>query len=342
MTFKFFSKKVATLLITIIYLSTVLLNGVPFAYAQEEKVYYFLTDHLGSVDKVLDEDSNVVCDKDYLPYGDTRIEDCTGEDEDYGFTGKEKDDETGLHYYGARYYDSTTGRFVSPDPLLLRIDQMSPEERNQFLSDPQALNAYAYARNNPVRYIDPDGESFTEWALWQAGSAYLMTQGNYTAAYFLNHSINNVPFFGDYRSSQPTLNFSDSNNDKMSQRITTQIRGSEAYSRNIDHIKAKLLNGNLTGDGSDTFYSSDNEDLFLAIKSYSYTYQANQNDDGSYNVNIRIEDNYDFKREDYDSFLNTVNNAAEMSQKTKALLPYHISIEMKETIKIDDKDEENN
>lgn len=158
MMLKFFNKKVAAPFITVIYLFTVLLNGIPFAHAQEEKVYYFLTDHLGSVDKVLDEEGNVVCDKDYLPYGNTRIENCTREDENYDFTGKEKDDETGLHYYGARYYDSNTGRFISSDPLLLRIDQMSPEERNRFLSDPQNLNAYTYAKNNPVKYVDPNGE----------------------------------------------------------------------------------------------------------------------------------------------------------------------------------------
>ena len=153
-------RKVVSPLITAIYLFTVLLNGIPFSYAQEEKVYYFLNDHLGNVDVVLDEEGNVVERRDYLPYGDERVivEEPDAPDTDYGFTGKEKDDETGLHYYGARYYDATTGRFISPDPLLFRVDQMSEEERNQFLSDPQNLNAYTYAKNNPIKYVDPDGE----------------------------------------------------------------------------------------------------------------------------------------------------------------------------------------
>ena len=65
-----FARKVATPFITAIYLFTVLLNGIPIAYAKEEKVYYFLNDHLGNVDVVLDEDGNVVERRDYLPYGD--------------------------------------------------------------------------------------------------------------------------------------------------------------------------------------------------------------------------------------------------------------------------------
>ena len=126
----------------------------------DETTYYFLSDHLGSVDAVLDDEGNVVERRDYLPYGQERYvhEELNAPETDYGFTGKELDDETGLNYYGARFYDPVIGRFISPDPLLLRVDQMSDEERNGFLSDPQNLNTYTYAKNNPVKYVDPDGE----------------------------------------------------------------------------------------------------------------------------------------------------------------------------------------
>ncbi|MBN2306908.1 RHS repeat-associated core domain-containing protein [Candidatus Peregrinibacteria bacterium] len=317
--------------------------GSSFSYAApgDETVYYLLEDHLGNIDVVLDEEGNVVERRDYLPYGEERVEASEegAPDTDYGFTGKEKDDETGLYYYGARYYDSTTGRFITSDPLLQRIDQMSPEEQNQFLSDPQALNAYAYARNNPVRYVDPDGESSVEWAWWQAGSVYLMMQGNYTASYFLNHSINNTPFFGDFRSSQAPLSFSDSSSDRMSQRITGQIRDTNAYQANINHIKDKIANGDLTGIGGGEFTKNDNADLFYAIKRYDYSYEATQNEDGTYAVDITIEDTYNFKRENYDGFDNTINNIADLSEDTKALLPFQTTIEMHETITIDNDDE---
>jgi len=64
------------------------------------------------------------------------------------YTGKERDDETGLDYFGVRYYASMQGRFTGVDPMLMDEDRMF---------DPQRINAYAYARNNPLKFIDPDG-----------------------------------------------------------------------------------------------------------------------------------------------------------------------------------------
>jgi RHS repeat-associated protein len=64
------------------------------------------------------------------------------------FTGKERDSETGNDYFGARYYASAMGRFMSPDPL------MATPER---LLDPQEWNMYSYGRNNPLSFSDPTG-----------------------------------------------------------------------------------------------------------------------------------------------------------------------------------------
>ncbi|HHU35551.1 MAG TPA: RHS repeat-associated core domain-containing protein, partial [Bacteroidetes bacterium] len=65
------------------------------------------------------------------------------------FTGKERDAETGLDYFGARYFSSPQGRFTSPDIVLLsRLD------------NPQTWNLYAYTSNNPLRRIDPDGRNW--------------------------------------------------------------------------------------------------------------------------------------------------------------------------------------
>ena len=64
------------------------------------------------------------------------------------FTGKERDAETGLDYFKARYFGSALGRFTSPDPIGIM---------KQKLFDPQQWNAYAYARNNPLRFTDPTG-----------------------------------------------------------------------------------------------------------------------------------------------------------------------------------------
>lgn len=61
------------------------------------------------------------------------------------FTGKERDPESNLDNFDARYFTSSMGRFMSPDPM------------GGHLEDPQTLNRYAYARNNPTSLTDPTG-----------------------------------------------------------------------------------------------------------------------------------------------------------------------------------------
>ncbi len=63
------------------------------------------------------------------------------------FTGKERDSESGLDYFGARYDASSLGRFMTPDPLMA----------SAHASNPQTWNRYSYALNNPLRYVDPTG-----------------------------------------------------------------------------------------------------------------------------------------------------------------------------------------
>ena len=66
----------------------------------------------------------------------------------YKFTGKERDAESGLDYFGARYYSSNMGRFSSPDPGWFLAAS---------LDNPQTWNQYSYALNNPLKYTDPTG-----------------------------------------------------------------------------------------------------------------------------------------------------------------------------------------
>ena len=68
------------------------------------------------------------------------------------FTGKERDSETGLDYFGARYYGSNMGRFMSPD--WSAVPEALPYSN---VANPQSLNQYSYVENNPIRNIDPDG-----------------------------------------------------------------------------------------------------------------------------------------------------------------------------------------
>jgi RHS repeat-associated protein len=89
------------------------------------------------------------------------------------FTGKERDAETGLDYFLARYYSPAQGRFTSPDewaggivdPFTGRqLGQPGPLPYSD-ISDPQTLNKYAYVRNSPLRYVDPDGHADKEATL---------------------------------------------------------------------------------------------------------------------------------------------------------------------------------
>ena len=74
-------------------------------------------------------------------------------------TGQKRDNETGLDYFGARYFSSTLGRFTRPDPL---YSSGRP-------ANPQTWNRYAYALNNPLRYTDPFG--LWEWDTCEAGDS---------------------------------------------------------------------------------------------------------------------------------------------------------------------------
>jgi len=112
--------------------------------------YYFL-DHLGSATVVANSSGTVENESDYLPFGEENaFQNAT--EQHFKFTGKERDTETGLDYFGARYYASTMGRFLSPD-------WSAKEEPVPYakLDNPQTLNLYAYVGNNPLIHIDADG-----------------------------------------------------------------------------------------------------------------------------------------------------------------------------------------
>jgi RHS repeat-associated protein len=115
-------------------------------------VYYLHGDHLGSVSVVTDENGQVVLRVWRYPYGAVRGGTEYALPGEHSFTGQRVDLSTGLHHFRARYYDAYVGRFVQPDTLV-------PNP-----GDPQQLNRYTYAANNPLRYRDPSGHWFeTAW-----------------------------------------------------------------------------------------------------------------------------------------------------------------------------------
>jgi RHS repeat-associated protein len=97
------------------------------------------------------------------------------------FTGKERDAETGLDYFGVRYMSSAQGRFTSPDPAMSSAK----------LGDPQTWNRYAYVTNNPLRYIDSDGRDRLEAAQDAAVRDYLA--GRITKQQLADRTIHTAP-----------------------------------------------------------------------------------------------------------------------------------------------------
>jgi RHS repeat-associated protein len=134
-----FEKNLTTNVATSYYLA----NGQPVALRQNTTVSYLHSDHLGSTSLTTDASGNVAARQKYLPYGQVRS--TTGTlPTDIGFTGQRLD-ATGLMFYNARYYAATLGRFISADTIV-------PGAGN-----PQALNRFSYALNNPINYTDPSG-----------------------------------------------------------------------------------------------------------------------------------------------------------------------------------------
>ncbi len=118
--------------------------------------YYFLKDHLGSITEIADSFGNIVQKYDYSSFGViNKIQNESGLDmtndpylqNQFTYTGREYDAETGLYYYRARYYDSSLGRFLQIDP-----------DPGKVVNPITVVNKYIYTGNKPVMFTDPNGK----------------------------------------------------------------------------------------------------------------------------------------------------------------------------------------
>ncbi|MCX6572090.1 MAG: RHS repeat-associated core domain-containing protein [Candidatus Aminicenantes bacterium] len=110
---------------------------------------YYTPDQINSTRVVTDQGGNVVYSATYNPYGGVQIPDQYNNiDPLPKFSGKERDAESELDYFGARYYDRSQYRFISADPKMYLATALMPPKKWHF---------YSYCSNNPVAYIDPNG-----------------------------------------------------------------------------------------------------------------------------------------------------------------------------------------
>ena len=123
-------------------------EGAGYGYSnaeriQEKDIYFYHTDHLGSTSYITDTDGNTTQFVCYKPYGEALVDEHnTSYEQPWKFNGKELDSETGLYYYGARYYEASLTAWYGPDKLA---------------EDYPSIGSYVYCAANPISITDPDG-----------------------------------------------------------------------------------------------------------------------------------------------------------------------------------------
>ena len=124
-------------------------EGAGYGYSngmsqQERDVFYYHSDHLGSTSYITDKDGNATQFVCYKPYGEALVDEHnTSYEQPWKFNGKELDSETGLYYYGSRYYEASLTAWYGPDKLA---------------EDYPSIGSYVYCAGNPVRLVDLDGK----------------------------------------------------------------------------------------------------------------------------------------------------------------------------------------
>ena len=135
-----------------------------------ESITYYHNDVSGTPLLATDASGNVLWKENYRPYGEKLNNSPAASDNRLGFAGKPYDEATGLSYMGARYYDPALGRFMGIDPKEVDVDEV------------HSFNRYAYANNNPYKFVDPDGHSpldvvFLAYDIGKLGVAIYTGQG---------------------------------------------------------------------------------------------------------------------------------------------------------------------
>jgi RHS repeat-associated protein len=118
-------------------------KAISLVDVNEKLRYYYHSNYLGSASFISDKDAAIVQYVEYLPFGETFMEQRKNYSSQFLFNGKEQDQETGLYYYSARYYDPNTYQWLGVDPMAEKYAGLSP---------------YNFCLNSPLRLMDSDGK----------------------------------------------------------------------------------------------------------------------------------------------------------------------------------------
>jgi len=203
---------------------TILLLLLINASLHAEEVTYYHLDALGSTVAATDESGNLLWKEAYRPYGE-RIRKEDANTNDIWYTGKPHEEEMGLSYFGARWYDPVTGRFMAIDPVGVKEENI------------HSFNRYAYANNNPYKYIDPDGRD----SFLVSRPLDLPVKGNH------NFIVSNANFLGDPQAT--VSSFGDVGNDTMGQ----VDRNTKGFSQGTSDTDTKAWQSLSSGSTSVTY-----------------------------------------------------------------------------------------
>ncbi len=303
--------------------------------------HYVHPDHLGSTQIVTDESGAVELTKDYYPFGSSRV-DSGDASLSRGYIGQFEDGDD-MSYLNARYYKSDRGQFMSQDPVFLAVGNGAEiKARTGFdmltvLSDPQQLNSYAYARNNPIRYKDPTGNLSWEALLSNpvgslqhvAGWGAFSLLGNVTnrpfAASLLRHSASLSP--------SPVLNIDSSNQGQYGNPID-QIMQTEQYKSYIQTTIQGAQNGKMAN--SAHFEFEGRSDLYYALHGVNIESQVTR-ENGEWVVDSTVSDRYDFNKTNPKTYTGTAIKApatqAYKDQDSGVLSNYDVKIKVNDRIK---------
>ncbi len=139
----------------------------PIAMLRNNQTYYYHADGLGSIIAITNSAGQVVQRYEYNSFGEITYVQDPNFIQPYTYTGREYDNESGLYYYRARYYDAKIGRFLQQDPILSPINLMNvtlSQADNKimwvlpyFTGNPEFLRPYIYTGNDPLNHRDPTG-----------------------------------------------------------------------------------------------------------------------------------------------------------------------------------------
>ena len=128
---------------------------------------------MGSTSYITDQFGEVSQHEEYVPFGESLISEHrnNGYNAPWKFNGKELDVNTGLYYYGARYYDPKYSLWISVDPLADFNPHMNDEhyiegEHNHGVYNDRNLNSYSYCYQNPVMLLDPNGKQVLTYNIY--------------------------------------------------------------------------------------------------------------------------------------------------------------------------------